>query len=179
MPKVVSFRARVFTNADRDLSSDDKFHTLSCAKCRALLIITDADVAEDKVPKRKTDGASVLDASKSVVKVCCEVADEPKEIRRQKGIEDQWEYRCPDCKTKIAYQCTDPQKTELKYLYVHTSTVLWPYIRKKTNWVCKTCGYVCRDQSHLDQHLKQRGHEAAKPGEASAREGPVAPVIVG
>eukprot|EP00919_Chromeraceae_sp_WS-2016_P034696 GHVR01082144.1.p1 GENE.GHVR01082144.1~~GHVR01082144.1.p1 ORF type:complete len:178 (+),score=38.38 GHVR01082144.1:166-699(+) len=177
MPKVVSFKPQVFTNAGRNIT--DSFLTLNCKKCNTISYITDADLDEKTVPQRKTDKATVLNPIKNTVKLCCTPSSTSVEICRLRGIEVQWQHHCSQCTARVGYQCADPIEGVPKFIYVDTAAVTWPKIRGKTPWVCKTCGYVCHDKRKLDDHLRERGHEAATAGEAADPDGPVAPLIVG
>eukprot|EP00922_Rhytidocystis_sp_ex-Travisia-forbesii_P003418 GHVS01004984.1.p1 GENE.GHVS01004984.1~~GHVS01004984.1.p1 ORF type:complete len:337 (+),score=100.75 GHVS01004984.1:43-1053(+) len=49
-------------------------------------------------------------------------------------------------------------------VYLLNDNVLWPKYRPKTPWICRICGYVCKDAQQLEIHKKQRGHEKQEDG---------------
>eukprot|EP00746_Dinoflagellata_sp_MGD_P005911 gnl/MRDRNA2_/MRDRNA2_111458_c0_seq1.p1 gnl/MRDRNA2_/MRDRNA2_111458_c0~~gnl/MRDRNA2_/MRDRNA2_111458_c0_seq1.p1 ORF type:complete len:163 (-),score=24.01 gnl/MRDRNA2_/MRDRNA2_111458_c0_seq1:16-504(-) len=154
MPKVVTNRRMpVFTNM-RQKVTDDTLNVVHCRKCDGPLLITDADLSN--VPKRGTDGALVLDASKVVVRLSTVRNDQAALVRREKGIERQYTHSCSSCKQVIGYQST-PHSQELKLLYVVETAVKVPR-RKTTPWTCRVCGYVCLNNAQLETHKKQRQH---------------------
>ncbi|CEM17362.1 unnamed protein product [Vitrella brassicaformis CCMP3155] len=175
MPKVVSFRNKVFTNANRNLR-DDKFHVFHCKKCNNHVLITDMELTD--IPRRRTDNAIVFDTEASVVKLNTNAKDEPVVIKREKGVERQWHHFCPECGQLVAYQSCQLNDNP-RYFYLVDNNIVWPRFRKRTPWVCKVCGYVCRDSTHLEQHKKSRGHENQEEGRQDDPDAPIAPIIVG
>eukprot|EP00921_Rhytidocystis_pertsovi_P015159 GHVQ01024218.1.p1 GENE.GHVQ01024218.1~~GHVQ01024218.1.p1 ORF type:complete len:227 (-),score=16.81 GHVQ01024218.1:868-1548(-) len=196
MPKVVSYGNRVFTNANRNLK-DQRFNVFYCKQCRTHILITDADIGQ--LPKRKTDGAPVFDATKCVVRLNTVPIKDPVKVARPGGLETQYHHACEKCGQIVAYQSvphsppsdsdppvpsttsTSDRSAELAssdsavsstatsapprlLVYLVNSGVLWPRYKPRSPWVCKVCGYVCRDSEHLEVHKKQRGHENQEEG---------------
>eukprot|EP00929_Paragymnodinium_shiwhaense_P120444 TRINITY_DN92396_c0_g1_i1.p1 TRINITY_DN92396_c0_g1~~TRINITY_DN92396_c0_g1_i1.p1 ORF type:complete len:178 (-),score=45.44 TRINITY_DN92396_c0_g1_i1:153-686(-) len=177
MPKVVTMRRMpVFTNMKQTLT-DDSFNVFHCKKCSTHLVITDADLAA--LPKRKTDGALVLDARKYVVQPHTERKEGEQLVRREKGVERQYIHCCKNCKKDVGYTST-PHDATLQLLYLSEQAVEVPWHKKKTPWVCKVCGYVCQDEDSLEAHKKQRQHfEEEAEKEAKDAANGTAPIMVG
>lgn len=172
MPKVVTFRRmEVYTNMKQKLK-DDTFNVFHCKRCRAHVVITDVDLAA--VPRRRTDGALVLDARKVVVRPHTKKRDGCQTIVRPKGVERQFVHECSSCGKEVGYTST-PHEDELQMLYLSENAVEVPWHRKKSPWVCKICGYVCQGEAQLTAHKKQRQHF----GEEENQAGEMKPVIVG
>uniref|UniRef100_A0A7S2CG10 C2H2-type domain-containing protein n=1 Tax=Alexandrium andersonii TaxID=327968 RepID=A0A7S2CG10_9DINO len=177
MPKVVTFRRTpVFTNMRQKLV-DEQFNVIHCKRCSAHVVITDADLAT--MPRRKTDGALVLDARKVVVRLNTSRRDGSQLIRRPNGAERQYVHDCGSCGQAVGYTST-PHEDDFQLFYIAEQAVDVPWHRVKTPWVCKVCGYVCKDQAHLESHRRQRQHfseEAEK--EAKEAETETKPIMVG
>ncbi|KAF8821662.1 hypothetical protein IE077_001745 [Cardiosporidium cionae] len=179
MPKVVSFRNSIFTNANRNLT-EEKFNVLHCKSCTTHCLITDAPL--DSLPRRRTDNAAVFDMQKWMVRLNTTV-NGPIKVKRLKGIETQFHHRCCQCEELIGYQCNPPSESS-KLFYVVDGSVLFPKIKRKSQWKCTVCGYICRDADHLEQHKRQRSHEnqaggSFKDNNDADGDAPIPPVIVG
>mmetsp|Transcript_78021 Transcript_78021/g.137484 ORF Transcript_78021/g.137484 Transcript_78021/m.137484 type:complete len:174 (+) Transcript_78021:111-632(+) len=152
MPKVLW---QHFTN--RNVKEDDNFNVFSCKRCKACLVITDADL--HNIPRRKTDGAVVLDARQQCVKLSTEKREGSKLIRREKGAERQYIHACPKCDHDVGYTSKPYEDPEsLQIIFLLEAAVDIPWHKAKTPWVCKVCNYVCQSEAHLEQHRKQRQH---------------------
>mmetsp|Transcript_19675 Transcript_19675/g.31419 ORF Transcript_19675/g.31419 Transcript_19675/m.31419 type:complete len:158 (-) Transcript_19675:9-482(-) len=154
------FRRRfmpIYTN--RNEKEDDTFNTFHCKRCRAHLVITDIDLAD--VPRRRTDGAIVLDARKQVVKLYTKKREGHNVVRREKGAERQFMH-----------------EEDLEMIYLSDTAVVVPWHRMKNPWVCKVCGYICQSEADLEKHRKQRQHTIAMENDKEA-ENEMKPIIVG
>merc|ERR1719382_853671 len=104
MPKVVTFRRMpVFTNM-REKQVDDNFIVFTCRRCDTHVAITDADLAT--IPRRRTDGARVLDAKRMVVKLNTAQREGSQLIEREKGAERQYVHACLKCGQAVGYTST-------------------------------------------------------------------------
>ncbi|CAJ1364517.1 unnamed protein product [Effrenium voratum] len=100
MPKVVTLRRLpVYTNKGQ--KEDDSFNAFTCKRCRTHLLTTDADLSN--LPRRRTDGALVLDARISVVKLYTVKREGSQVVRREKGVERQYVHACPSCDKDVGY----------------------------------------------------------------------------
>mmetsp|Transcript_52138 Transcript_52138/g.124201 ORF Transcript_52138/g.124201 Transcript_52138/m.124201 type:complete len:178 (+) Transcript_52138:74-607(+) len=177
MPKVVtSRRLPVFTNMKQKLT-DENFNVFHCKRCQTHVIITDHDLFE--VPRRKTDGAMVLDGRKVVIRLNTNRRETCNLVRRPNGVERQYVHECKNCGQDVAYTST-PHDQDLALFYVLDTAVEVPWHKKKTPWTCNVCGYICQSEMHLEAHRKQRQHfddgaeEEAKQAAQEAK-----PIIVG
>mmetsp|Transcript_98972 Transcript_98972/g.268792 ORF Transcript_98972/g.268792 Transcript_98972/m.268792 type:complete len:177 (+) Transcript_98972:74-604(+) len=176
MPKVVTFRRMpVFTNM-RQKVNDDQFIVLHCKRCDTHVLITDIELAD--IPRRRTDGALVLDARKQVVRLYTSKQEGSQLIRRPNGAERQYVHACSSCGQAVGYTST-PHEAELQLVYIQETAVTVPWHRKKTPWVCKVCGFVCQDAPHLEQHRRQRQHFDAEEVAAAEAAADTKPIIVG
>jgi len=176
MPKVVSFRRTpVFTNMKQKLVDED-FNVFHCRRCDTHVVITDADLMA--ISRRRTDGALVLDSTKSVVRLNTARREGSQLIRRPKGVERQYLHACTSCGQVVGYTST-PHEEEFKLLYMSETAVKVPWHRKKTPWVCKICGYVCQDAAQLEAHKKQRQHLGEGQAEKNEADCETRPIIVG
>eukprot|EP00442_Polarella_glacialis_P050345 CAMPEP_0115145056 /NCGR_PEP_ID=MMETSP0227-20121206/61893_1 /TAXON_ID=89957 /ORGANISM="Polarella glacialis, Strain CCMP 1383" /LENGTH=162 /DNA_ID=CAMNT_0002554511 /DNA_START=40 /DNA_END=525 /DNA_ORIENTATION=+ len=154
------FRRRfmpIYTN--RNEKEDDTFNTFHCKRCRAHLVITDIDLAD--VPRRRTDGAIVLDARKQVVKLYTKKREGHNVVRREKGAERQFMHACPSCDQEVGYTSKAYEEEDLEMIYLSDTAVVVPWHRMKNPWVCKVCGYICQSEADLEKHRKQRQHTIA------------------
>eukprot|EP00747_Dinoflagellata_sp_TGD_P021941 gnl/TRDRNA2_/TRDRNA2_128797_c0_seq1.p1 gnl/TRDRNA2_/TRDRNA2_128797_c0~~gnl/TRDRNA2_/TRDRNA2_128797_c0_seq1.p1 ORF type:complete len:175 (+),score=29.91 gnl/TRDRNA2_/TRDRNA2_128797_c0_seq1:48-572(+) len=174
MPKVVTFRRQpVFTNMKQKVQDDD-FNVFHCKRCDTHVVITDVDLS--CIPRRKTDSALVLDASKVVIRLNTTKKEGCQLIRREKGVERQYVHECSSCGQTIGYT-SKPHEEDISLLYIAETAVKIPWHKKKTPWVCKVCAYVCQSELHLEQHKKQKQHfddDAAKDDAGDCK-----PIIVG
>jgi len=177
MPKVVSWANRICTNANRNLK-DEKFHVFYCKKCSTHVLITDAELPD--LPKRRTDGAPVFDIQSCVVKLNTKPKAEPVKLRRDRGIECQYQHLCPTCENIVGYQCV-PHGKEAQLVYLVDDSIVWPKYRRKSPWVCRVCGYTARDLVGLQSHMKQRNHENQEEGRYGVEDvdAPMPPLIIG
>mmetsp|Transcript_65625 Transcript_65625/g.203325 ORF Transcript_65625/g.203325 Transcript_65625/m.203325 type:complete len:177 (-) Transcript_65625:109-639(-) len=176
MPKVVTFRRTpVFTNMRQKLV-DEEFNVIHCRRCGTHAVITDADLSS--IPRRRTDGALVLDARKVVVRLNTSRREGSQLIRRPNGAERQYVHACGSCGQAVGYTST-PHEDELKLVYLAEQAVDVPWHRVKTPWVCKICGLVCQDEAHLESHRKQRQHFVDEAEEAKEADTETKPIIVG
>eukprot|EP00933_Yihiella_yeosuensis_P038007 TRINITY_DN31996_c0_g1_i1.p1 TRINITY_DN31996_c0_g1~~TRINITY_DN31996_c0_g1_i1.p1 ORF type:complete len:176 (+),score=24.14 TRINITY_DN31996_c0_g1_i1:53-580(+) len=175
MPKVVtSRRCPVYTN--RHQKDDDPFNAFHCKRCRAHVVSTDIDLAS--IPRRRTDGALVLDARKQVVKLYTKKREGSTTVRREKGMERQYLHACPKCDQDVGYTSKPYEEEDLEMIYFLDTAIDVPWHRMKTPWVCKVCWYVCQSEAHLERHRKQRQHSVAMENEKEARS-EMKPIIVG
>ena len=72
-----------------------------CAACAAFALITDAPL--EVAPRRKTDGAAVMDEGKATFRRAM-VAGDTKLIRRDAGVERQYRLNCKHCALPLAYR---------------------------------------------------------------------------
>jgi len=142
------------------------------------VLITDAELPE--LPKRRTDGAPVFDVSTCVVKLNTVPKSEEVKLRRERGIESQYQHLCTTCSTVVAYQSV-PHNTTASLIYLVDDTVIWPKYRRKTPWVCRVCGFTARDAIGFQTHMKQRNHEKQEEGRFGIEDAdaPMPPLIVG
>mmetsp|Transcript_2744 Transcript_2744/g.4286 ORF Transcript_2744/g.4286 Transcript_2744/m.4286 type:complete len:175 (-) Transcript_2744:68-592(-) len=154
MPKVITFRPLVYTNAKKNLK-DDEFCVFHCRRCGVHALITDCDLWE--MPRRKTDKAVVLDTSKWVVRSSMVEAPDVEKVRRDKGMEKQYNHLCSSCGQRLAYQSHAHGSTDGKLMYIR-ETMEIPWHKKKTPWICRVCRFVCQTEEQLDVHKKQRQH---------------------
>lgn len=178
MPKVVGNANTVYTNASRNLT-ELKYHAFHCKTCKSYFMITDINL--DHLPQRRTDGAYVIGASKGVVKLRTEPAQEATKIRRLKGIETQYRHMCKDCKSVVAYQSV-PHDRERELLYLVPHNVLLPKRKAQPAFQCRICGFVTTSSDRFESHKKGRGHQDQEAGPAPKLEdadAPMPPLIVG
>lgn len=108
---------------------------------------TDAEL--HKLPRRRTDGALVLDARLQVVKLYTQRREAPggrgawlvgrqgsKAVRREKGVERQYLHGCPSCNQDVGYT-SKPHEAALELVYLLESSVDVPWHRMKSPWTCK------------------------------------------
>merc|ERR1719409_1524040 len=137
------------------LWSDEDFNAFHCKRCDTHVVITDADLST--LPRRRTDGAMILDARKVIVRPNTKRREGCQLVRRPNGVERQYVHACVSCGKEVGYTST-PHEAELQLLYLSETAVSVPWHRKKTPWVCKVCGYVCQGEAQLEAHRKQRQH---------------------
>ncbi|CAE6946905.1 unnamed protein product [Symbiodinium sp. CCMP2592] len=154
MPKVVtSRRLPVYTNKGQ--KEDDRFNAFHCKRCRTHLVTTDADLAN--IPRRRTDGAMVLDARLQVISLYTVKREGSRVIRREKGAERQYVHACPSCDQDVGYT-SKPHEADLELVYLSDTAVTVPWHRMKSPFTCKVCGYICQSQGQLEFHRKQKQH---------------------
>mmetsp|Transcript_93842 Transcript_93842/g.223154 ORF Transcript_93842/g.223154 Transcript_93842/m.223154 type:complete len:183 (-) Transcript_93842:36-584(-) len=174
MPKVVtSRRLPVYTNKGQ--KEDDRFNAFHCKRCRTHLVTTDADLAN--IPRRRTDGAMVLDARLQVISLYTVKREGSRVIRREKGAERQYVHACPSCDQDVGYT-SKPHEADLELVYLSDTAVTVPWHRMKSPFTCKVCGYICQSQGQLEFHRKQKQHtEEMEKEQEAANE--LKPIIVG
>ncbi|CAK9064896.1 unnamed protein product [Durusdinium trenchii] len=173
MPKIVtSKRLPVYTNKGQ--KEDDNFNAFHCKRCRTHLVTTDAELAQ--LPRRRTDGAMVLDARLQVVQLYTLRKEGSRTIRREKGVERQYVHACPSCDQEVAYT-SKPHEAELELIYL-SDAVDVPWHRMKSPWTCKVCGYICQNLQQLQLHRKQRDHTEEMENEQEEKN-QLKPIVVG
>mmetsp|Transcript_62112 Transcript_62112/g.110442 ORF Transcript_62112/g.110442 Transcript_62112/m.110442 type:complete len:177 (-) Transcript_62112:40-570(-) len=176
MPKVVTFRRMpVLTNMRQKLG-DENFNIFHCKRCDTHVVITDADLSS--LPRRRTDGAMILDARKAVVRLNTERREGCQLVRRPNGVERQHVHACLSCGQAVGYTST-PHEDDLQLMYLSETAVKVPWHRKKTPWVCKVCGYVCQSEAELESHRKQRQHFVDDNKEEQQAKADMKPIMVG
>eukprot|EP00439_Symbiodinium_sp_Y106_P085236 s2445_g27.t3 len=150
---VTSRRLPVYTNKGQ--KEDDRFNAFHCKRCRTHLVTTDADLAN--IPRRRTDGAMVLDARLQVISLYTVKREGSRVIRREKGAERQYVHACPSCDQDVGYT-SKPHEADLELVYLSDTAVTVPWHRMKSPFTCKVCGYICQSQGQLEFHRKQKQH---------------------
>ncbi|CAE7245983.1 unnamed protein product [Symbiodinium necroappetens] len=170
---VTSRRLPVYTNKGQ--KEDDRFNAFHCKRCRTHLVTTDADLAN--IPRRRTDGAMVLDARLQVISLYTVKREGSRVIRREKGAERQYVHACPSCDQDVGYT-SKPHEADLELVYLSDTAVTVPWHRMKSPFTCKVCGYICQSQGQLEFHRKQKQHtEEMEKEQEAANE--LKPIIVG
>ena len=77
-----------------------------CAFCHAFCLVSDRSLA--LLPHRATDGAAILDSADRHFRLRLD-RGEVKAIRRARGVEKQWRWKCRQCGLPVVYQCEDWQ----------------------------------------------------------------------
>eukprot|EP00455_Lapot_gusevi_P021145 TRINITY_DN2223_c0_g1_i2.p1 TRINITY_DN2223_c0_g1~~TRINITY_DN2223_c0_g1_i2.p1 ORF type:complete len:148 (-),score=33.06 TRINITY_DN2223_c0_g1_i2:22-441(-) len=88
-------------------------HVYYCAYCGAFSLII--DVALENLPRRRTDGAYVLEEKKHTYKRLF-ASGAAKLVRREQGFEKQYRLICKSCSLFISYRNVDLTQ-EAKYCY--------------------------------------------------------------
>ena len=138
----------MYTNKGQ--KEDDSFNAFHCkrlrgaraswrpvcgpCRCHTHLVTTDAEL--HKLPRRRTDGALVLDARLQVVKLYTQRREGSKAVRREKGVERQYLHGCPSCNQDVGYT-SKPHEAPLELVYLLESSVDVPWHRMKSPWTCK------------------------------------------
>ena len=103
MPK----RATHTYESEKDGLQDQQLNVYFCMCCgESALILGDGGAALTTLPRRKTDGAYVLDSGETVFKLHAS-AGETKVIRREKGYERQHRLNCWSCGVFVAYTSSE------------------------------------------------------------------------
>lgn len=111
MPK----RATHTFESEKDGLQEDALTSLLCLCCGEGVLILGPGVSLSSLPRRRTDGAHVLERGETVYKL--KVKDgETKLLRREKGYERQWRSNCWNCGVPIAYRCEAEAECSLTYL---------------------------------------------------------------
>ena len=96
-----------------------------CIVCRGQVVFaTNQLMPLVEMPRRSTDHAYCVDEEKYLKYVDLEEKAEPKLIKREKGLERQYELCCKQCKLPIAYRPV-PLAQASKFLYVLPDSVCW------------------------------------------------------
>jgi hypothetical protein len=104
-------QTQTFSSEDAPENDDAKIVVYYCKYCGDHVLITDAVLGQ--LPKRKTDGARVLDTEKFTVRLKAEAEVKAKLIKRANGkLEKQYRYTCGE--VPVCYK----SEQEGKYLYL-------------------------------------------------------------
>ena len=103
-------------------------------RCHTHLVTTDAVL--HALPRRRTDGALVLDARRQVVRLYTTRREGSRAVRREKGVERQYLHGCPGCDQDVAYTGKGHDQP-LELLYLLEKQVDVPWHRMKSPWTCK------------------------------------------
>lgn len=99
-----------------DMVSDNTTSDLMvyyCKCCGELCCILDRGL--ESFTQRSTDRAFAVKSKPHILKSLTQLGGKIR-VKREKGIESQWQWLCPACAAPIAYQCRAPEKP-VKYLY--------------------------------------------------------------
>lgn len=113
MPKIVS-SSIVSTSEQRPQSRQPPLSTYYCI-CGDYLLILDKRIQQ--LPRRKTDGAHILQNNERRYKVNA-VGPTTKLIKRQGGFERQYRYSCPKCLLPFLYETDSAKRRSGLYSYV-------------------------------------------------------------
>jgi hypothetical protein len=100
-----------------------------CTYCHAFCLVVDRSLA--LLPHRSTDGAAVLVTADRHFRLRLD-RGEVKAVRRPRGVEKQWRWKCRQCGLPVVYQCEDwqdagaqrPPQAQLLYI-VEGAVVSW------------------------------------------------------
>ena len=101
--------------SEKDGISGSDLTVYYCMACGESNLIVGPGVVLTALPKRKTDGAHVLEKGSTVFKLKT-VAFETKLLRREKGYERQFRFSCWNCKVPIGYTCEEGDDAKLSYI---------------------------------------------------------------
>lgn len=100
MPK----RATHTFESEKDGAKDKALQSAYCLYCGTCCLVSDAPL--DSLPRRRTDGATVLDPSSVVFKLLAAAGQNAVVIRRSPTTaERQWRHACVKCGLAVAYRC--------------------------------------------------------------------------
>jgi len=106
MPK----RATHTYESEKDGVKDAELNVHYCMCCGESVLILGPGVQLSSLPKRKTDGAYVLEQGVTVFKLKSSEGA-TKLLRRAKGFERQYRLNCWNCGVPIAYRCDETEAT--------------------------------------------------------------------
>lgn len=111
MPK----RATHTFESEKDGVTDTALTVQYCLCCGESVLILGPATELSNLPRRRTDGAIVLDRASAVFKFKTE-AKETKLIKRAGGVERQHRMGCWNCGVRIAYRAEEAEDAALTYL---------------------------------------------------------------
>lgn len=111
MPK----RATHTYESEKDGVKDAELNVHYCMCCGESVLILGPGVLLNTLPRRKTDGAYVLEKGETVYKLKSQPGA-TKLLRRPTGFERQYRLNCWNCNVPIAYRCEDDEKAKLTYM---------------------------------------------------------------
>jgi len=111
MPK----RATHTYESEKDGIRDENLNVCFCLCCGESVLILGPGVEMKSLPRRKTDGAYVLERGTAVFKLNAKPGDK-KLLKREKGFERQYRLNCWNCRVPIAYACEEAEKPALTYI---------------------------------------------------------------
>lgn len=111
MPK----RATHTFESEKDGVSDQALVVQYCLCCGESVLILGPSVVLTDLPKRRTDGAIVLERGSTVFKLKT-VPKETKLVKRVGGFERQHRLGCWNCGVRVAYRCEEGENAALTYL---------------------------------------------------------------
>ena len=77
-----------------------------CTYCHAFVLVLDAPLPT--TPHRSTDGAAILITAERHLRMRVD-RGEVRAVRRARGVEKQWRWKCRQCGLPVAYQCEEWQ----------------------------------------------------------------------
>mmetsp|Transcript_4293 Transcript_4293/g.7062 ORF Transcript_4293/g.7062 Transcript_4293/m.7062 type:complete len:287 (+) Transcript_4293:104-964(+) len=111
MPK----RATHTFESEKDGVKDVELNVHYCMCCGESVLILGPGVTLSSLPRRKTDGAYVLERGSVVAKLKTQPG-ESKLLKRQGGFERQYRLNCWNCNVPIAYRAEDSDTAPLTYV---------------------------------------------------------------
>jgi len=111
MPK----RATHTFESEKDGLENTDLVSLLCLCCGEQVLILGPGVTLSSLPRRRTDGAHVLERGETVFKLNSKPGM-TKLLRREKGYERQWRSNCWNCDVPVAYRCEADPESRLTYL---------------------------------------------------------------
>ena len=107
-----------------------------CTFCHAFCLVVDRTLA--LLPHRSTDGAAILVTADRHFRLRLDKG-EVKAVRRARGVEKQWRWKCRQCALPVVYQCEDwqeaggvqPPPAQLLYI-VEGAVVGWDELQAET-----------------------------------------------
>ncbi|KAI9000144.1 hypothetical protein DFJ74DRAFT_697847 [Hyaloraphidium curvatum] len=112
MPKIVS--SSIVSTSEERKPDGAALHVYYCVCGEYLLIL---DKVLSRLPRRRTDGARIIDNAVRRYKVNC-VGPQPRVLRRAGGLEKQFRYACPRCVLPFLYEVDSPRRRSGPYSYV-------------------------------------------------------------
>ena len=105
-------RRKVITYDSKNSFLEKKLHITICAACEKPAVVLSEPLSMQ--PKRGTDGSSAIKQALIVKSMMIE--GDTKMIKRQKGVEKQYRWKCPGCDLTLCYQST-PFDSTTKFLF--------------------------------------------------------------
>mmetsp|Transcript_61270 Transcript_61270/g.145873 ORF Transcript_61270/g.145873 Transcript_61270/m.145873 type:complete len:205 (-) Transcript_61270:113-727(-) len=109
------FKIVNFTSEDSIVVGDKSLFSYYCSICGEYSMTTDVEL--HTLPRRRTDGASVLDEAVHFHKKYLNFGEKLL-IRRPNGVEKQYRFYCKQCRSPIGYR-PGPANEVAKYSYIY------------------------------------------------------------